>query len=281
MKKTLLCLAICISTYILMQPKYSHGSTQQPPLARTGAPGEMSCASSGCHSGVATANSPNISIDFGGGLSTYQAGVTYQITIANSAAGAKYGFEMVALDNNGDNVGVFTGNSSQNTKVTASTSNGRSYVHHFNATTTAVYTFQWQAPPTNVGIVTFYAACNAANGNALGTGDFIHLKQLAVDFNTAIGDAPAPATKNRIITYPNPLIGSDLFVAYRLPEAQNISLEIYDLNGKLMEQRDMGYVQSGEQQHNLQLDRSQYSAGNYILCISGKTYNQTHQISLQ
>lgn len=282
MKKTLLLLATAIIVAVATQPQPAHSTTQQPPAANTGAPGETTCAKSGCHASVPTQNSPSITIDFGGGLSTYQAGQTYQITIANTDSGSKYGFQMVALDNSGNTVGAFTGNNAQHTTLLTG-SNGKSYISHFNATTTPVYTFQWQAPPTNVGPITFYAAANAANGNGLGTGDKIHLKTLTVDFSTAIGDAPTTQIqKNRVITYPNPAIpGSDLFVGYRLPTAQVISIEIFDISGKLIEKHDMGNQNAGEQYQNIALNPSLYGAGNYVLHVNGETYNQSRQFVVQ
>lgn len=277
-KKFLLCLSLCIVAGVLMRPETSHSSAQQPPLVRTGAPGETSCASSGCHASVATQNSPFVMIDIGGGLTTYQAGQTYQITVTNSDSGSKYGFEMVALDNTNSSVGTFIGNAAQHTNVSTSSSNNRMYVRHFNAQATPVYTFQWTAPSSGVGQITFYVASNAANGNGMGTGDKIHLKTAVLDFSTAIGDTPQQPEKANIIVYPNPVSGSDISVAYRLNETQDITLEVFDMSGKLMETHNMGNLAVGEQQHNLSLDRSRYSAGNYMVRISGNTYSKTCQI---
>ena len=281
-KKALLCLSLCVVAAIATRPAPSHGSSQQPPLARTGAPGETSCASSGCHAGVATQNSSFVTIDVGGGLTSYQAGQTYQITVSNSDTGSKYGFQMVALDASNNSVGTFIGDAAQHTNVATSSSNGRTYVRHFNAHTAPVYTFQWTAPATNVGTITFYIASNAANGNGMGTGDKIHLKATTLDFSTAIGETPAAQSKaSQLLAYPNPATDNAVSLAFRLSEAQDLRLEIYDMSGKLMNQQDLGLHEPGSQTTELDLDRSQYSAGNYMVRLSGKSYSQTCQITLQ
>ena len=50
--------------------------------------------------------------------------------------------------------------------------------HHLQPSTTGVFTFDWTPPATDVGIVRFYAAGNAANGNGQPTGDKIYTTML-------------------------------------------------------------------------------------------------------
>lgn len=142
-----------------------------PPQARTGAPGETTCTS--CHTPTAST----------GGQFTitapanYTAGQTYQITVRHVTADTtrkRWGFEMVSLANN-----VSVGNlavTNANSRI-INGSNGRQYVGHTQAGTFqnqgggAVWAFNWTAPATNIGPVTFYAAGIQSNNNGNESGD--------------------------------------------------------------------------------------------------------------
>jgi uncharacterized repeat protein (TIGR01451 family) len=70
--------------------------------------------------------------------------------------------------------------------------NARQYIQHTSAGTfigqqnTASWTFNWTAPPTDVGFVTFYAAGNQANNDGNTSGDYI--------YKTFVAAAPASTT---------------------------------------------------------------------------------------
>ena len=66
------------------------------------------------------------------------------------------------------------------TQVSFSSSFGREYIKHTLPGTAAgqpeghAWSFEWTAPPDDVGPVTFYAAGNAANNNGNNSGDYIY-----------------------------------------------------------------------------------------------------------
>ncbi|MEP6925901.1 MAG: choice-of-anchor V domain-containing protein [Pyrinomonadaceae bacterium] len=155
-----------------------------PPASNTGAPGEATC--SNCHisntgNGQFTITAPQ----------NYAPGQTYQIVvrhIATDQTRKRWGFQLTALANN-TAAGSFA-NLSGNTQIIAGSN--RSYVEHTatgtfaNQLNGAVWTFNWTAPATNVGPVTFYAAGNQANNDGSSNGDQIYLTNVMVPPATTI-----------------------------------------------------------------------------------------------
>jgi hypothetical protein len=126
------------------------------PTARTGAPGETTCTS--CHS--QNAGSGQISII---APTNYTPGQTYQIQIhetTTDSSRAIWGFETISLA--GTAMAGSFANTTSNTRIRVAST--KSYVTQTTAGTfpgqmsTASWNFNWTAPATNVGAVTFYAA---------------------------------------------------------------------------------------------------------------------------
>ena len=51
-----------------------------------------------------------------------------------------------------------------------------------------------------------------------------------------------------------------------LPEASQISISVYDLAGKRVTSRNLGYIEAGE--HTVLLDSSDYEAGVYYIRLN-------------
>ena len=151
-----------------------------PPDERTGAPNEATCVAAGCHAG----NDLNAS---GGTLTltipeTYQPNEVYTIVVDLARTGqSKWGFEMTALDGDGARAGTFEIDPAGNTQL--GEANGKQYIKQTAIGAAAGtndengWEFQWTAPDTDVGPITFYAAGNAANGDFGITGDYIYTEQ--------------------------------------------------------------------------------------------------------
>ena len=168
-----------IATLLILLSSFSAlMRSAQPPAGHTGATG-VYCTQ--CHT-----NNPlntgggNVSVN--GLPSTYTAGAAYNfsITITHGVADRKrWGFEITAINGNGQVVGTF---SSANPNAALIGTSGE--LGHLNAVITASqqsFTYDnltWTAP-INPGVadgtVTFYFASNAANGPlGVATGDFIY-----------------------------------------------------------------------------------------------------------
>ncbi len=143
-----------------------------PPPGFTGAPGEQTCTS--CHSGTGTAGTFTIMQP-----QAYVPGQTYAITVTHvnpDTSRIKWGFQLTALA--GDTMaGSFSDAAGGITQIVGGIN--RDYIEHTqagtfaNQTGGAQWTFNWTAPATDLGPVTFYAAGNQADGNGSASGDII------------------------------------------------------------------------------------------------------------
>jgi aldose sugar dehydrogenase len=152
-----------------------------PPPGYTRAPGEEPEACAECHVSSGNTGSGQISIT---APSTYVPGQTYQITVTHTNSDPtrlRWGFELTALDTSDEKAGELHNINPALTQIIAGgPGGGRQYIEHtaggtfINQTGGASWTFNWTAPSTDVGVVTFYAAGNQANNDGNTSGDFIY-----------------------------------------------------------------------------------------------------------
>ena len=140
-----------------------------PPAGNTGAPGETTCINSLCHSGSAITG--DISFTFGSDDTVYVPGQTYTIQVTTGSASIMYGFETTSLDPANSKAGTFIVTNVGNTQI--QTLLGRDYMSHKNANSNSTWSFDWTAPVSDVGDITFYVTMNLANGNGFPSGDQI------------------------------------------------------------------------------------------------------------
>ena len=166
-----------------------------PPAGNSGAPGETTC--NNCHiqeigSGFFTILAP----------STYAPGTTYQITVrhtTNDNTRRRWGFQLTALTSANVKAGNLATTGANIRILTGGPGGARQYAEHTETGTFAGFgspvswTFNWTAPATNVGPVTFYAAGLQANNNGNETGDQIYTAS-TVSQSAAGGDFSLEAT---------------------------------------------------------------------------------------
>jgi uncharacterized repeat protein (TIGR01451 family) len=152
-----------------------------PPPGYTRAPGEEPEACAECHVSSGSTGTGQISIT---APSTYVPGQTYQITVTHTNSDSsrlRWGFQLTALDTSDEKAGELQNINPVLTQIIQGGPGGnRQYIEHaaggtfINQTGGASWTFNWTAPPTDVGVVTFYAAGNHANNDGNTSGDFIY-----------------------------------------------------------------------------------------------------------
>jgi uncharacterized protein (TIGR03437 family) len=191
-----------------------HANRGGPPASRTGAPAlgtvpaELTCNSTGCHSGNAV-NAAGGTFQILDAPASYVPNQEYTIRVSLNRAGVtRYGFELVALDQDGNNAGTLSTNDG-NTQLEDGTAPyaGRKYIQQSRAGSTSaplgVWTIKWRAPATRGGKITFYAAGNATNADSTSSGDFIYttsttIRPEAVTVNGASFSTTAALTANGI-----------------------------------------------------------------------------------
>ncbi len=153
-----------------------------PPNGHTGAPGELTCATSGCHLSFPV-NSGSGALTLTGLPANYSPNQEIELTVTlNQADRALYGFQLTAIDDAGKKAGELIITNSTRTQKSSATINDnlREYISHTfdgtspNGANRNGWTFKWKAPAQSAGQVTFYVAGNAANGNGTPEGDFIY-----------------------------------------------------------------------------------------------------------
>ena len=168
----------------------SLASSTGPPPGVSGAPGEPNCTS--CHAPNAGAGQFLITRP-----TTYTPGQTYQITVQHQTADAsrrRWGFQLTALA--GTTPAVNFSNIDAATQIIDGAS-GRKYIEQTligsfgGQKGGAFWTFNWTAPPTNVGAVTLYAAGNQANNDGTSDGDQIYILTATIQPPATV---PSPAT---------------------------------------------------------------------------------------
>ncbi len=173
------------------------------PGGKTGSPGDGGSNCTGCHSGSAQQGSGWITSNIPAG--GYVPGQTYTITATGTHTGVgKFGFETTAEDLAGVKEGTITITDASQTQLANA---GKSITHTVNGTTPSgdskSWSFDWTAPASGTGVISFYGAFNAANGNGNNTGDVIYLSSYSVsEASTGIGDNIAGIVDVKV--FPNP-----------------------------------------------------------------------------
>ncbi|MFZ4797294.1 MAG: choice-of-anchor V domain-containing protein [Bacteroidia bacterium] len=153
---------------------------------KTGAPSEITCASgSGCHTQY-TLNSGTGSVAITHNIPSggYIPSTTYSITVTVSQTGMTvFGFDLEALNSSNISAGTLAVTSAATMKLMTA-SNGRSNITHKMdggfVSNSKAFTFNWTAPSSNIGVVTFYTAAIAGNHNGNENGDYVYSTSLAI-----------------------------------------------------------------------------------------------------
>ena len=150
--------------------------SSNPPQGRTGAPGERTCASAGCH--LNQSASIRGKLELRGLPETFTSGVDYTLAfdmIVESGAPVRGGLQVSALTVSEEDAQAFINPSMSST---VSTTGGRSYFEHdpakrFEGSDTITYEVNWNYQGDSAEDIIFYAAANFANGNNAQSGDRI------------------------------------------------------------------------------------------------------------
>ena len=161
------------------------------PPGFTGAPGEETCFSLGCHrtsDATLIEDSQSISINFSAGAQ-YQPGVRQSLTLSIAdPIGVVFGFQATARSADNAAAGDLM---STNASTRVEAANGAQYVgNNLIPREDGVFSFDWIPPASDVGPVTFYLAATAADGERSRFGDRTHVQSITIN---PAAPPPAPA----------------------------------------------------------------------------------------
>jgi hypothetical protein len=244
-------------------------NSSNPPLGNTGAPGESSCVS--CHSGSTLPAAGVVEFEFDGMNAQYVPGQTYSIVISSSG-NAKNGFQMTALDGTNNAAGTFTAG----TGSSLGTANGRRYIRHSTSNNTSSWSFQWTAPNTNQGNVTFYYSYAKANGAGGNSGDQIYLGNTTIQPDIASGIHELTEIP---VSFELTVLHREITLSYSLQESANMYVCIQDLSGKQMAFQNFGKHDKGVFKTSFMLDH-QLISGIYFVTLFVNNQPITSKIHL-
>ncbi|PCH66763.1 MAG: hypothetical protein COC01_07315 [Bacteroidetes bacterium] len=250
---------------------YSSGS----PTARTGAPGEGTCNAIGCHSGNSVTTGGSIA--FGSGDTSYTSGTKYTVTVTGEN-GTINGFEIVAMNSSGTTVGTVTITDATNTQTATGSSDH--VTHTFSGTSSNSWSYDWTAPSTIEGDITFYTAVNKGNGGGTAAGDFIFTNSLTIKAPpNGIGSQSFHASNNnQFKIFPNPTT-SRINLSFELDRPQIVKISLVNIIGKevvLLENREMN---SGKNTLSYIIDNN-LPRGIYLINISSSDFYEIRKLNL-
>ncbi len=230
---------------------------------KTGAPGESNCTA--CHAG-SVMDGANVNVltlsDASGPVTSYVPGNTYAVTLAMSTNPQKKGFQATALNTSDEMAGSFS--ASMSTAI--SSLGGRSYANHISASNTSAvsqWLWDWTAPSSSTGNVTFYVSSNHANGNGATSGDEIFLSQ-----HTFTEDDGASLDKHSFFSETASFIPetNELYIALNRTEMGILDVALFDLNGKQVFNKKKLLLSSGDNSIRLKVN-STVGNGTYIVTL--------------
>ncbi len=266
-----------VNSNAIKQLKKHHLNTGGAGTGRTGAPGEGNCTS--CHNGTVQSGSGfNVVTiaDNNGTVSEYLPGQTYHVLVSLASSSSKNGFQIVALDGSNAQAGTVTITDATNTQVNNGAA-GKKYVNHKAAGTAFnTWTFDWTAPATNVGDVTFYLATNETNNQSNDTGDIIRLSQHVIGSTASIEGKTAAYSIQLNYSASTHSLHMDL---------ESLSngtghLNLVNSAGQSVFTEDLGQINSGENNLTVKLNH-ELPKGMYIANVSVNNHFITKKIMIQ
>lgn len=206
--------------------------TANPPAAKTGAPGEGNCTD--CHNGSTQSAAGTITYNFSDANDEYLPGQTYTIDLS-IASGAKNGFQMTILDASDNAAGTFTAGTNSGT----TSSGGREYIRQTSATGVTSWSFDWNAPASDMGDLTVYYSFNATDAGGSTANDVVYLGQETISISGSIGMTKYEELDNSYNVVFNNMT-RELTLNYTPLEDSRVVLNVMDLSGKLIYAEDLG-----------------------------------------
>lgn len=242
MNKKIIYLAI-VMLPILIMARMPEQLSFGAPVSSSGAPGEVTCANSGCHDD-SPINKGNalLQAEIGNNITKYVPGKTYPITVRISESGVKrFGFQVVALKNNDNmNAGDMSIVDGLRTQVITNdiAVQDRKYVTYTYQGTepfapgVGEWTMNWTAPDKNVGPITLYIASVSANNDNTDKGDHVYTTSLTLspDDAASVNDKAGDMFTN--VFFNN--TSKELNIALQLQNEKQVKCLLYSIQGKLV-----------------------------------------------
>lgn len=266
MKKPLLLVVFSITALLISWPSFSGKDGADPGL--TGAPGEEACDK--CHNSTPIDNGPGTAVlDVNNLATTYNPGggkVVVNLSVMQQYMKG-FGFEVTALDQQGNKVGSFTIPSGVGAKII--TGNGKEYAVHNKpgGTVGSVdWNIEWTPPKTDVGTISVYACFVSGDLDNTAAGDDVYtdVRDLEPD---ATGVTDLLGKKYALRIGPNPA-SEGVWVSFLNPSSAQVAIRLKDMQGK-----DLGFLYRSALHESIQFEQylmlpSNLAKGMYVLEVN-------------
>jgi hypothetical protein len=252
--------------------KTIHSWSFGSPGGKTGAPIDGVCTD--CHIGTVqngSAMNTVVIADQNGPVSQYTPGMDYQVTVSMNTNNAKNGFEIVPLTNNNTQAGTISTLDNNTQFIDLGTT--KRITHNFAGTALTSWTFNWNAPNTNVGDITFYLATNLANNNTGGDGDVIYASQHIIGSTASINEN----SPNFDLSVNYNSSTNSIALDINAKEGGDVAINLVDMTGKSVQFEQLGKASAGENTFNVKLDKH-LQKGIYIVNINVNNHFVTKKI---
>ncbi len=257
-----------------------HSYPGAPPMGCAGDPPDFnSCVN--CHDSYPL-NSGDGALEITG-LPTggYETGVAYPLTITLTDPGqSRWGFELTVIRQSGnhyDQAGEIIVTDPTHTDLGVGTGSAPDYLYQtsagsYNGTPgPTAWSFEWIAPDTSTGTVSFYFSGAACDGGSGANGDYCYTNLASVDPSPGTSVEPeaqnpawTPTTYHLAPPFPNPFNPSTR-VRFSLPIMIRIELAVFDTKGRRVADLISGILNSGT--YEVKFDGSGLPTGIYLCRI--------------
>ena len=252
----------------------SGGPANVQGLQVSGAPGNGTCANSGCH--TAGQFDPALSIellDDGTAVDKYEPGKTYTVRVTVSAgSGTPNGYGFQATSRTAANTAAGTFSAGVGQQVTPVGANA--YLEHSDIANSGVFESAWTAPLANTGAVTFYAAGIAANGNGGSSGDGHAQGNLSIEEDDASSTSFAERAYATMDIAPNPVV-DEMKLKIISRSSGNFDLRIADVSGKIIRTEAI-FLNSGQNEKTFSI--GDLESGYYVVQLRGDSHVTSAQL---
>ncbi|GAB1431124.1 hypothetical protein MASR2M18_19580 [Ignavibacteria bacterium] len=208
------------------------------PVSSTGAPGERTCAASGCHNtNPVNSGVGELTISIDSTEKGYIPGKSYNVTVSvKEKEHKRFGFQIVALNDAGLNSGELTIIDDKRTQIIRNDLRlqDRIYGTYTYAGTAEFapgegkWTLRWTAPQAGER-VTLYAAAVIANDDDTDAGDFVLTNSLSVE-----AASPGSVSEQTLKPAGQPFTeqNGNLLCSFYFENRGDISVELFDMTGR-------------------------------------------------
>lgn len=252
-------------------------SSSGSPTGRSGSPASnnRTCQASGCHSGPSQSTEAiTISTDIP--ASGFQENTDYTITIsgdANGGVGTRIGFAASVEDASGNHMGTLTTADSR-TQVS------NNYATHRSTSLSATngqnsWDLNWNSGSAVDG-TTIYVSMNFTNGNGSTSGDVVVTNTLSL--SKASGVSLEENSLNELALFPNPATDFTS-MRFSLPQSEELTYSIIDLNGKVVASENIGQYGTGE--HTVRVPLVNLARGVYTMHMTAGNNVYTERFTVR